>query len=261
MQRSKVKDQSKFNMKKCPVCKSTYTDDSLSFCLNDGAALIAPSTSSEVTQQMSLGANPTFENNPPIRVNIEPETPTQFSVPRNTTQVERKGNLLLVFTIIGLLCVIGIGAAALAYFAFIKPDNSITGNSSPTPNVKVTATPVVNNSSDDTQALKEKLEKLEKQLNDQKNSKTNPSVPFVPTTPPTQTAVSARVNSPGDGFLALRSAPSAQNGYQILKIPHGATVSVIACQGSKTIGNRTGRWCRVNYAGQEGWSFDAFLIY
>ena len=27
-------------MKRCPTCQSTYTDDSLTFCLTDGAALV-----------------------------------------------------------------------------------------------------------------------------------------------------------------------------------------------------------------------------
>ena len=67
-QRSKIKFKN--SMKQCPVCKSTYTDDSLKFCLNDGAALTAPLSSSEATQQMSFGSNRTIENNPPIHVNI-----------------------------------------------------------------------------------------------------------------------------------------------------------------------------------------------
>src|SRR3712207_6674071 len=99
-------------MKQCPVCKSTYTDDSLSFCLNDGAALAALSINSEVTQQMSFGQNRTLENNPPARTEFQSETPTQLSVPRNTTQTERKGvSPALLATIVGLLLVVGIAGA------------------------------------------------------------------------------------------------------------------------------------------------------
>jgi hypothetical protein len=247
-------------MKQCPVCKSTYTDDSLSFCLNDGAALAAPSTSSEVTQQMSLGANQTFGSNVPTRPEFRTETPTQISAPQNTIQTEQKRTSpLLILAILGLLAIIGIAGAAAVYFAFIKPENSVVVNSSPTP--KSNVSPTQNSNSDETQALKDKLDKLEKQLNEQKNAKTNPTVPVIPSTPQSQTAVTARVDSPNDGFLALRTAPSAQNGSQILKIPHGASVNVVGCQGYITIGNRRGRWCRVNYASQQGWAFDGFLIY
>ena len=31
-------------MKRCPACHQTYTDDALSFCINDGTALVRPST-------------------------------------------------------------------------------------------------------------------------------------------------------------------------------------------------------------------------
>jgi len=254
-------------MKQCPACKSTYTDDTLSFCLNDGTALVAPSNL-EATQKMSFSSQPTVENNQPIRVNLQSETPTMVSAPRNTTQIEQRksSSPLMLLTIIGLLAAVGIAGTTIAYFAFWKKDNSITTVSSPTPTT--TATPS-ENTNDETQTLKDELEKLKKQVNDQKNTKTNPNLPTLPTTTqptppqptPTKTITTARVNSPGDGFLALRSAPNTKTGVQILQIPHGANVSVIGCQGSTTIGSKRGRWCRVNYAGQSGWAYDAFLIY
>jgi hypothetical protein len=253
-------------MKHCPVCKSSYTDDSLSFCLSDGAALIAsaPSSGSEVTQRMSFSSQPTVENNPPFRVQIQSETPTHFSVPKNTTQIEQKrSNSASVLIIIALLVVIVVGGSMLGYFAFIRQDNSVAAvNSTPTPAPANTATPVQSNTPDETQILKEKLEKLERQLNDQKNARNNPSSPAfspAPSAPPI--TVPARVNSPNDGFLALRTAPNAKTGVQILQIPHGATVNVLACQSATTIGDRRGRWCRVIYNGRQGWAFDAFLVY
>ncbi len=258
-------------MKQCPVCKTNYTDDSLNFCLNDGAALTATSNS-ELTQRMSFGSNPTFENNQPIRVNLQTETPTQNSVPINTTQIKRKGiSPLLILTIVGLLTIGGICIVALAYFAFTKKDNMPPVISTPTPPIAtLTPTPAAQNlnTPDDTKELKDKLAQLEKQLNDQKNSKGNPSVPVISTKPPissptpAQTTRAARVNSPNDGFLALRSSPGAKDGNQVLQIPHGAIVAVGDCQGYiTTAGRRGGRWCKVYYAGQQGWAFDAFLIY
>lgn len=67
-------------------------------------------------------------------------------------------------------------------------------------------------------------------------------------------------NSPGDGFLALRSDPSVSSGSRLVQIPHGAPVDIGGCDGpSATIGGRSGRWCRASYDGRSGYVFDAFL--
>jgi hypothetical protein len=246
-------------MKQCPVCKSTYTDDTLSFCLTDGAALTAaPSTSSEVTQQMNFGSNQTREINPPIHVPFQSETPTQFSIPRNTTQTERKGSKpLAILAVVVLLAVIGIAVITAAYFAFSKTDNQAT--------VTPTATPVQNNNANETQALKEELDRLKKQVDDQKNAKSNSALTTTPTTKPTplqQGIVTARVNSPGDGFLSLRTEPSVKTGTQLVKIPTGSTIQIEDCQQNYiTIDSRRGRWCMVSYNGKTGWVFDAWLVY
>jgi hypothetical protein len=72
---------------------------------------------------------------------------------------------------------------------------------------------------------------------------------------------SARVDSPNDGFLALRTEPTTRTGARIMKIPQGEKVSVTRCGGYITSGDRRGRWCWVTYKGTSGWAFDAFLIY
>ncbi|CAN5490878.1 hypothetical protein BH23BAC4_BH23BAC4_01230 [soil metagenome] len=70
----------------------------------------------------------------------------------------------------------------------------------------------------------------------------------------------AYVNSPGDGFLALRSEPSVRTGYRVMRIPHEASVEVINCRSStSSIGSSRGRWCQVSYNGNQGWAFDAYL--
>ena len=68
------------------------------------------------------------------------------------------------------------------------------------------------------------------------------------------------VNTPGDGFLALRSAPSVRGGERRAEVPHGAAVEVGSCGRSETIGGRYGTWCRARYGGAEGWAFDGFLV-
>ena len=67
-------------------------------------------------------------------------------------------------------------------------------------------------------------------------------------------------NSPGDGYLALRSDPSVQSGSRLAQIPHGSAVEIGACDGpAETIGGRQGRWCSASYGNQVGYVFDAYL--
>ena len=67
-------------------------------------------------------------------------------------------------------------------------------------------------------------------------------------------------NSPNDGFLALRSAPTTGRGTRLLQIPHGAPLDYGDCLAPTTTpGGRYGSWCRARYAGVEGWAFSAFV--
>ena len=67
-------------------------------------------------------------------------------------------------------------------------------------------------------------------------------------------------NSPGDGFLALRSGPTIGSGTRLLKIPHGDALALGGCLDPTTSpGGRYGAWCRARYAGTDGWVFDAFV--
>jgi Bacterial SH3 domain len=247
----------KENMKQCPVCKNTYTDDSLQFCLADGAALFSLSTSSEITQQFPTGTNP-------IHVNIPQDTSPTIVKPNTQPTVEpikKGGNGLIIGFLIALLLLVVIGSAGVIGWLLLKGDgNEVNVKTTPTPVItnSITKTPIPN----DTENLKEKIANLEKQIQEQK--KTNTTVPTINApdtikTPPSSNKVIAKVNSPGDGFLALRTAPSAETGERILQIPHGASVTVIACL-PKAAGKK-GRWCRVDYDGNSGWAYDGFLIY
>lgn len=105
--------------------------------------------------------------------------------------------------------------------------------------------------------LLQKLAELEKKIDDQKKAGKTVQPPVI-----NSGGSTAWVNSPGDGFLALRSEPNSNLGYRILQIPHGANVRVHSCQSySQNIGGRTGRWCRVSYGGTTGWAFDGWLVY
>lgn len=59
----------------------------------------------------------------------------------------------------------------------------------------------------------------------------------------------ASVNTPGDGFLALRSEPSIRCGKRLLKIPHNTVLTLDECVTSEA----DGRWCRTGFQGEVGW--------
>ncbi|QQS33814.1 MAG: SH3 domain-containing protein [Acidobacteriota bacterium] len=154
-------------------------------------------------------------------------------------------DLLNLTIVIAILLVVGLGCSQLPITTTQQTQQS------PPPAATPAQTPDEAN-----EKLLEKLAELEKKIDDQqKQAKATPP-------PVIRTATTAWVNSPGDGFLALRSDPSADVGYRILQIPHGAEVRVISCQDrSIRIGGRSGRWCRVRYDGTTGWAFDGWLVY
>ena len=171
-------------------------------------------------------------------------------MPMPTRQSSKTAFLAAALVALLLLIVIG----AVAAFLLVprrENGNSISGAATPTPK-------------DDRQ--NEKIANLERQIQDLKKSpKPSAATPSASNSPaplnPSGKAT-ARVKPASDGFLAMRSAPNAETGYQILKIPSGATVELEDCQQSyQTIAGRRGRWCMVSFAGETGWAFDGWLDY
>lgn len=238
-------------MKQCPTCRTTYTDPTLRYCLADGAVLI------DAPEQ------PTWESDNTVTAGAQ-ETVRMYTPNTDPTVVrqapQRKGVLgkvLLALAALGMIVVVG---AAFAAFLLLRPSPDQTPNANQTILVKPADTPSYDSDEDETEKLKEQIANLERLLNEQKRSD-KPST--IPLSLPDQesTVTSARVNSPGDGFLALRTYPNSQAGAKILEIPHGATISVGACLNRSKVAKRGGRWCRANYDGYSGWVFDAYLIY
>lgn len=264
-------------MKQCPNCKTTYTDETLVYCLTDGAPLTPLSPSGENTVSMpaseetiAFGRNPMRVNlpgsgeNESVNTVISPASPPAQPPPAMIT--ERRGvSPAIVVVLAGLLLLVLIGFGALAAYVFLK--------SEPKPNdnrdvVTLTPTPVKNpdnKNGDDKENvndedLKDKLKNLDKKIGNTETEREKTDTPEnLPT--PEQSGTTARVNSPRDGFLALRSDPDTETGYRITKIPHGSAVRVIGCQGYSYVGKTRGRWCRIVYGGQAGWAFDAFLSF
>lgn len=252
-------------MKQCPVCKTTYTDDTLRFCLADGNTLTdlgveqptvvrhGEDLSSEETVAVGRGGQmrveiPQESRQATPQPNFQPAAPTSGS----------SGGLLKVLLVVlglGIFAALAIAAGTFIYYNMNRPETP-ANLSNKDAKTQVLATPTPN----DTDELRDQIANLEKLINEQKKNNQPSNVPL---TLPNQssTTTSARVNSPGDGFLALRTLPSSEAGERILKIPHGATVSIGACGPVIRPVSRTGRWCQARYNGYKGWVFDAYLVY
>lgn len=242
-------------MKQCPVCRTTYTDETLSFCLADGAALTFV-LDEQATFVRSAGEQ--------MRVEIPQDAPPpQFQPVTQLSQSSGSGlKILLVVIALGVLVLVIIGAVGALYYFNSREKDTVSNISSPSPNKA--ASPISSPSpspTDETSDLKNQIANLERMINEQKNQNRAVNVPPSTVPNPTNIGTTARVNSPGDGFLALRSFPSSEIGTRVRQIPHGAAVSIAGCLNSTRVGNKTGRWCRANYNGYTGWVFDAWLIY
>ena len=242
-------------MKQCPECKNTYTDESLKFCLADGTKLISLSDP-EKTIAMNTADDETIainaETDRRMRVDTSPnESPESIQTvisqkPPPTQQATRKGvSPVIVGVLVTLLLVVIIGFAGFVGYTFMKGNSEIASNSE----IKKTPTP-----DDEIANLKKELANLKERTENQQNTEETP----VPTLPP-KMSDTAKVNSPRDGFLALRSEPGTETGYRVMKIPHNATVKIQTCREPSYVGKRRGRWCDVIYGDQRGWVFDAYL--
>jgi hypothetical protein len=236
-------------MKLCPKCKTSYSDDSLLFCLSDGTNLISM-PSAEQTIEMTGTTNP-------IRVDVPARSEPTFFAPSIPPQTQNTRHGINPWLVVPLVTILLLSVVGLVGYILFKPVETVVSNSAmPT----ATATP-----DNDTAALKEELESLKKQIEGQKTPVKSDSAvrPFPNDTPTAPVIQTARVNSPGDGFLALRSIPDNKNGMMLAKIPHDTNIEIIGCQKtpSQLTEKRRGRWCRTNYNGQSGWVFDGFLTY
>lgn len=240
----------------CPACKSTYQDETLTFCLSDGTRLVTLGNNSEATVQMSAQTNP-------VRVNLQNSDPTVLVKSPSPQKKSRAGLIIGIIAFLFLLVVAAAGAVGV-YFMFSGKNDSASVTPPPTaPPVSTNASnnsASADNSGVSTKELEEKLKRLEKQLEEQK--KANQTNSSSNQTPNQSGYATAKVNSPNDGFLALRSDPNTETGTQIMKIPHGSIVVLNNCEKTTVkVGGRNGRWCDVEYRGQSGWVFSAWLDY
>ncbi|MGI8786240.1 MAG: hypothetical protein ACR2HG_00580 [Pyrinomonadaceae bacterium] len=105
-------------MKQCPLCRRTYTDETLAFCLEDGSPLVAQ-IDSEVTQQYIPAATERFET---PRTFAPPSQETfQINLPLNQSP-PRRSKFWIVPAIVGLLFLIVGGSVAVFLLTKDKTD-------------------------------------------------------------------------------------------------------------------------------------------
>ncbi|MCC6825202.1 MAG: hypothetical protein IT172_05590 [Acidobacteria bacterium] len=244
-------------MRECPACHTTYTDETLRYCLTDGTPLV------DTAETATVFSGP----NDRMRVDIPQLSDPQLNMPPPIHQ-KKAGSGKKILAVLAILAVLGLivvaAGGALIYFNLDKLSGLGVGeqnkNTSPTPTNTATPNPSPSTTPDKASELEKQIANLQKQIEEQsKNGSPANSTTAGPGGLPMDRT--ARVNSPGDGFLALRTLPSSQIGDRIAKIPHGATIRVGVCgpvmEGSK----RPGRWCQASYSGMTGWVYDAYLIY
>lgn len=236
-------------MKTCPHCGTVYSDETLRFCLSDGTALAGP------TEEPTLVSGRRGNTN----VNFTPPTTPAFQAPGPTEKRSSRTLLkvIVALVVVGIVGIALIGGVGLVYLISL---NSNSGQAPP----ERPAEPVRPSRSATPDAEKAKLEKeladLKEKLKEQPSVSDN-SNPF-PDSEDISVFKTAIVNSPGDGFLALRNLPSTDAGDRIAKIPNGEKVEILACNPTEeTIGDRSGKWCLVTWKETAGWVFDAWLEY
>jgi uncharacterized membrane protein len=236
-------------MKRCTKCGTAYTDETLRYCLADGAELLAEEEFPTVPATRPQG----------VRANIASDDPIRAIPP--VARRSSSGTLvkvvigLVVAAIIGLLLVVAAGA--VFYYA------SRTGQGSPEPSVpQPSPVPTFEQISDaERRELKETLANLQRTI-DETAKAANSNRTAIDEDPLLDAPNVATVASPNDGFLALRSEPSSDYGERLARIPHGDTLVVVSCDDEYLrIAGRRGRWCLVEWRGRAGWVFDAWLKY
>lgn len=110
-------------MKVCPHCQTRYTDDTLQFCLQDGAALTSSNDQTSMPTADSFeGEQETVVKNRPdqIEFDLQNSKETQYRQPQSANyQTEtRKSNtgLIIATTVLATILIFGVGVAAWIYF-------------------------------------------------------------------------------------------------------------------------------------------------
>jgi hypothetical protein len=159
-------------MKRCPQCNRTYTDDALSFCLDDGSPLTIasgpppsdPSATIQYPQSRDTTPQPTIAYNP-IPAAPPPPTPPPAWSPMPPPQTQKRSVWPWLLGVGAVLVLMGIGVVVLI-FMVARVTNQNNGNR------------VANNSnnSNNSNNANWKSANRNKNTNDNTNDNTNTSV-------------------------------------------------------------------------------------
>ncbi len=122
-------------MKRCPQCNRTYTDDALSFCLDDGSPLLSasgpmsdPGATVQYPQPRDTSPQPTIAFNPGPAAPPPPAAPAWNPMPPQAPQ--KRSAWPWVLGIGAVLVFMGIGVVILIFaVAKIANNNNNNGNS------------------------------------------------------------------------------------------------------------------------------------
>jgi hypothetical protein len=124
-------------MKRCPQCNRAYTDDALSFCLDDGSPLLSasapmsdPGATVQFPQPRDTSPQATIAFNPGPAAPPPPSTPPPVWNPMPPATPQKRSVLPWVLGIGAVLVFMGIGVVILIFaVAKIANDNNNNGNS------------------------------------------------------------------------------------------------------------------------------------
>lgn len=106
-------------MKRCPKCQSTYTDDTLGFCLQDGTSLtnVRDLLASEETLEMRFGSTAVIDSSAPTVIDVKPPVGSSDQLSAGTVIATPGTSRALVWGVflvaLLLLALIGVTSAVL----------------------------------------------------------------------------------------------------------------------------------------------------
>jgi len=124
-------------MKRCPQCNRTYTDDALSFCLDDGSPLLSasgpmsdPGATVQYPQPRDTSPQATIAFNPGQAASPPPPTPPPSWNPMPPSAPQKRSAWPWILGIGAVLVFMGIGVVILIFaVAKIANNNNNNGNS------------------------------------------------------------------------------------------------------------------------------------
>jgi cell division septation protein DedD len=218
-------------MKRCTQCNRTYTDESLNFCLDDGAGLIPiqdavtdenfPRPTGDKTEILSSDQLTTASTNDPKTLNQSFEQETIYKQPNPSshfaqTQPEKKGvSPIFAYLSVGLLALIVLvaGVGLVAWLSFNSSDSNNDLTAGVTNSNQTNSTENAQEDSDNTKTDTPNPITTPQKTADKKDTPKPTATPQATNTPtPKPTPQPTQTPTPNNGkfFVILGSFPKSQ---------------------------------------------------